>query len=123
MDGPENEQLARLQAEVKILRGAIQLLTKSTQLRAADAAANTVMVQTLDGMTMLAPLRNEPLAFVLHEQYKAHRDKPKVTALYLERFQSAFESFLAPISSSAYSLTNRARTTSVASGLSVIRSA
>ena len=123
MDGPENEQLVRLQAEVQILRGAIQLLTKSTQLRAADAAAITVMVQTPARMTMLAPLCNEPLVFVPRELYKAHRDKPKVTALYRERFQSAFESLLRPISSNAYSLTNRAQTASIVSGLSVIRSA
>ncbi|PXX20891.1 MULTISPECIES: hypothetical protein [Burkholderia] len=123
MDGPENVQLTRLQAEIQILRGAIQLLTNSTQLRAADAVAITVMVQTLAGMTILALLRNEPLVFVLRELYKAHRDKPKVTALYRERLLSAFESLLLPISNNAYSLTNRARTASIASGLSVIRSA
>jgi len=96
MNGPKSEQLAQLQAEVQTLREAIHLLTKSMQLRAADAEAVTVMVQALAGMTMLPPLRSEPLAFVLRELYKVHRDKPKVTALYRERFDRVFKSLLPP---------------------------
>lgn len=105
MDGPESEQLPRLQAEIPTRREAVQLLTRSTQLRVANAAA--IHGATRAGLTVLALLCNEPRVFGLRELYAVHRDKPGLTTLYRKGFQSASESFLSSFSCSAYSLSSR----------------
>ncbi|WP_257835033.1 hypothetical protein [Burkholderia glumae] len=94
MDTPENEQLAELQAEVRRLRTEMQSLTKSIQLRDADTAAVTAIMQSMANLTLLAPQITEPFTQVLREVYKIHRDKPNVTALYREHFDNAFKSLL-----------------------------
>ncbi|HGL6720952.1 hypothetical protein NTJ56_13735 [Burkholderia contaminans] len=94
MNEPENDQLAQLHAEVQKLRAELQSITKSMQLRDADTAAVTAIMQAMANMTLLAPQISEPFSLVLREVYKVHRDKPKVTALYREHFDNAFKSLL-----------------------------
>ncbi|MGU7780444.1 hypothetical protein [Burkholderia sp. PU8-34] len=91
MDKPEIEQL---QAEVHRLRAEVQLLIKGMQLRDANVAATTTIVQALANLTMLSPNSWEPLAAVLREAYKVRRDQSGVTALYREQFDAAFRATL-----------------------------
>ncbi|AJY18617.1 hypothetical protein [Burkholderia multivorans] len=91
MDKPEIEQL---QAEVQRLRAEVQLLIKGTQLRDANAAAHTSILQALANLTMLSPDTWEPLAAALRMMYEIRRDQPGVTALYREQFEAAFKATL-----------------------------
>ncbi|WP_458366848.1 hypothetical protein [Burkholderia pseudomallei] len=91
MEKPDFEQL---QAEVQRLRAEVQLLIKGTQLRDANLAATTTILQALANLTMLSPNSWEPLAAVLRETYKIRRDQPGVTALYREHYDAAFKATL-----------------------------
>ncbi|WP_186085840.1 hypothetical protein [Burkholderia gladioli] len=94
MNQPDNDNQPQLQAEVMRLRADIQSLIKGIQLRDADTAAITVIVQAMANMTLLAPQIADPLSKVLRETYKIHQNKPNVTALYREHFDNAFRSLL-----------------------------
>jgi hypothetical protein len=90
-----NESQARqLQAEVQRLRAEVQTLAKAIQLRDADSAAITTVIQGLLNATLLVPQAAEPLALAIRAGHLLQKDKPGCTALYREHYDAAIQSIL-----------------------------